>query len=391
MSTNVTLRQIPACQIDLIDKALRSQPGPRLAICRNVVEKNIAHMRTHLEAIVPSSGFRHLRTHIKTHKSSWAMRHMLESGVSKFKVSPNELELALNAGAQSIFVAYPLLQADAIRFANAIATHAKVQLFSQVGSLCHAQILAAAAREVGVKIDYMLDLDIGMHRTGAPAEIAVQLVRDVSQFPELQFAGLHAYDGHLEGGLTPDETLELARPGMDEVLSAVAKLRSAGHNVARVVVGGTPSFLADLKILTDELDEGVDVEVSPGTWIYWDTGYEQLIPGLFDYAAFIYAQIMDRPNANTLTLNLGFKRWGIDSGPIKVFSHPMLKFQSASEEHTVLSINGVSMDDPSLEIGQPVFFVPQHVCSTVNLWGHFVVIGLDGTVESIEQVDARNC
>jgi len=38
-----------------------------------------------------------------------------------------------------------------------------------------------------------------------------------------------------------------------------------------------------------------------------------------------------------------------------------------------------------------VFLVPRHVCSTVNLWETFTVVGPDGRIERMcEPVTARN-
>ena len=125
--------------------------------------------------------------------------------------------------------------------------------------------------------------------------------------------------------------------------------------------------------------------------IYRDSGYDRRMPGLFEYAACVLAHVMDRPTRDLLTLNLGHKRWGIDNGPIEVFSEPGLEFVSASEEHTVLRIDPSRGGDVSNQIGAPVLLVPRHVCSSVNLWETFVVLGPDGSIEDpASPVDGRN-
>ena len=83
------------------------------------------------------------------------------------------------------------------------------------------------------------------------------------------------------------------------------------------------------------LKDKVEIIVSPGTWVYWDSQYDNFLPGEFEFAAFVLAQVMDT-GENQITLNLGHKRWAADQGEIQIFSEPELILKSFSEEHTVL-------------------------------------------------------
>ena len=49
----------------------------------------------------------------------------------------------------------------------------------------------------------------------------------------------------------------------------------------------------------------------------------------------------------------------------------MTSFVSASEEHTVLRC----VDPREVSFGDPILLAPRHVCSTVNLWESFTLIG----------------
>ncbi|MBC6948323.1 hypothetical protein DWB58_10360, partial [candidate division KSB1 bacterium] len=127
--------------------------------------------------------------------------------------------------------------------------------------------------------------------------------------------------------------------------------------------------------------------VSPGTWIFWDSNYERLAPGEFEIAAVILAQVMDIGQPHRFTLNLGHKRWSVDSGPVRFFSRPGLKFVSVSEEHTVLAHEGKE----TFQIGDYVLLAPHHVCPTINLYEEFSVIGEHGEIEiAASPVDGRN-
>jgi D-serine deaminase-like pyridoxal phosphate-dependent protein len=52
-----------------------------------------------------------------------------------------------------------------------------------------------------------------------------------------------------------------------------------------------------------------------------------------------------------------------------------------SEEHTMVTFPA----GENLEIGDYVLISPRHVCSTVNLWESFTVLGPDGEIE------VKNC
>jgi D-serine deaminase-like pyridoxal phosphate-dependent protein len=97
---------------------------------------------------------------------------------------------------------------------------------------------------------------------------------------------------------------------------------------------------------------------------------------------------MDRPGQDRVVLDLGHKRWAIDSGPLESFSVEGLEVLATSEEHTVLSARGEAR---GLKVGDSLLLVPRHVCPTVNLWEDFSVIGPGGEVEiASSPVDGRN-
>jgi D-serine deaminase-like pyridoxal phosphate-dependent protein len=157
--------------------------------------------------------------------------------------------------------------------------------------------------------------------------------------------------------------------------------------VERIVAAGTPGFLTDLEVLLS-LGLDAEVQVSPGTWIYWDSICEEKLPGLFTFAALLLAKVMDVPGDDLLTLDLGYKRWAFDHGPVSVFSAPGLEFVSASEEHTVLRARDGGRRPG---YGEPLLFAPRHVCPTVNLWESFTLVGPHGEVEAESlPVSARN-
>jgi D-serine deaminase-like pyridoxal phosphate-dependent protein len=364
-------------------------PSPALVVYEELVEKNLAIIRRELEAVSPLAASACLRPHVKTHKSAWAIRLQLSAGIEKFKCSHNELDLLLDEGVRDIFVAYPPLEHLAGRIASAVAQNIQSKILAQVSSIEHARYLAAAAERENVDINYLIDLDVGDHRTGLPASSARSLLAAIQAdetLSRLHLEGLHAYDGHNHSD-DPRKRTECALKAMDEVALVVSELQKDGAEIDRLVVGGTPGFLHCLKALHEQEGPSVELEVSPGTFIYWDTRYDELMPGRFRLAALVLARVMDRPTPQKITLDLGHKRWAIDQGHVHLFSTPGLEVVKVSEEHTVLEHDGSC----PLRIGDPVLIAPRHICATVNLWEEFHLVDGTGKLHSDRlAVTARN-
>jgi len=364
-------------------------PTPRLAVYRTRLEQNISLMRRYLESVVPGSGFRHLAPHVKTHKSAWVTRILMESGIRKFKCTLHELDMLCDAGAADILVAYPLLPHDADRVAGRVACRPSGSISAQVGCIEHADCLATAARKHGVEISCLLDLNVGQDRTGAAPEKVTDLARHIARSPHtgpLRIRGIHAYAGHNDSP-DPEERAACSGRTMARVVECLKGLRQAGVSVERIVVAGTPGFMEELRELIGEHRVSAEVDVSPGTWVYWDTKYDGILPGMFEFASLILGQVIDLPAPGLATLNLGSKRWSADKGPVRLFSIPGLEVVSASEEHTVLR----NTQGTKLRVGDQVLLAPHHVCTTVNLWETFTVVGEDGRVEMRSvPVDGRN-
>jgi len=356
---------------------------PRLVVFQTALNYNLRRMRELLAGVRSDLDLSILCPHVKTHKSSWLTRRMMQEGVHFFKSSPNELEMLLAAGAQEILLAYPLVPQWARQVARMISQHPQVKLFVQLSRPELAPMMAEIASEYEITWHYFIDLDVGMRRTGiAPAE-ALPLWRRMADESRLVFAGLHAYDGHNHLPTLEERRAEAAR-SLAPLCQTVREFAAQRITVPRVVVGGTPGFLADAEFLfRQNLDSRI--YLSPGTWIYFDSTYGRIMPGTFQPAALILCQVMDQTGAERYTLNLGHKRWAVDQGALEDFSVADMKAVKWSEEHTVVTTS------QRMEIGDYLMLVPKHVCSTVNLWEYSIVIGVDGRIE-IERcpVDARN-
>jgi D-serine deaminase-like pyridoxal phosphate-dependent protein len=355
---------------------------PRLLVFSDRVLRNIDSMKRLLGAFDPPLNFDNLCPHVKTHKSAWVTEQLLSAGISFFKSTLNEVNLLIKAGAPQIFIAYPLLEADAAEVAAAMVRNPKIQFYVQASHLRHVEILRSLPQ---IRWNIFIDVNIGMNRTGLSPESAWPFFETIVHQPNLSFAGIHAYDGYVHQ-MNVAERRSQAAEAMKQVIDLVKRFDANGSAPPMTMVAGTPAFLMDAEILSRALMP-TRLFFSPGTWIYYDSLSNELWPGAFEIAAVLLAQVIDRPTAGTATLNIGHKRWAVDQGAIDVFSVAGMKALHWSEEHTVVSIPGGSQ----LEIGDYILMAPKHVCSTVNLWEQTVLIDETGEIETLNfPVDARN-
>jgi D-serine deaminase-like pyridoxal phosphate-dependent protein len=356
---------------------------PRLVVFEERVDFNITRMENLVKEVGPSKDISNICSHVKTHKSVWVTKKLLKAGITFFKASINEVEMLIEAGAKEIFVAYPLLPADVKWLVNIVKAFSDVRFYVQVGHKAHVDYLLSV--EINRPWNYFIDVNVGMDRTGIYAEEAFNFYRSIPESNRLNFIGLHAYDGHNHDD-SLDHRDEIAADSMGRLVKATDQFLKNNIALKKNVVGGTPSFLHDLKFLSNQKYD-IETYFSPGTWTYFDTKYFGLMPDTFQPAAFVLSQVMDKPSENRATLNAGHKRWGADQGPVELFSVAGMKAVNWSEEHTVVTVP----PNQHLKIGDYVLIAPRHVCTTVNLWDYFTIIDQNGLGKKSQcPVDARN-
>ncbi len=160
-------------------------------------------------------------------------------------------------------------------------------------------------------------------------------------------------------------------------------LQAAGHDVPRIVAGGSGSFPCFAEI------DDPDLELSPGTVIFFDAGYRQMFPDLgFQPAALLLTRVISRPTANRITLDLGYKACAADppAGRRLVFPQlPHAREVLHNEEHLVLETDEAS----ELRPGDTLLAIPWHICPTTALHKQVHVVR-GGVVRETWDVAARD-
>lgn len=356
-----------------------SLPSPSLLVFRDLVAANLDAM------IGLAGGADRLRPHVKTHKSADVTRMALARGIVKHKCATiAEAEMLARAGAVDVVLAYPMVGPNVGRLVALSAAFPTTEFRAVVDAPEHAQALSDAAAKLDRPIPTLLDLDVGMGRTGVePGDAAARLYERIARLPGLVPDGLHAYDGHL-GATDLQERTAAAKAVEGRVAAFRDRLEASGLPVPRLVMGGTPTFPIHGAFCAP------GVECSPGTVVYHDYNYRARYPDLpFTPAALLLTRVVSRPRAGRLCLDLGHKAVSADTPPPAPRAWfpdlPDAAVAGHSEEHLFLDV----ADANRFPIGTPLLAIPAHVCPTVALHRRALVVA-DGRVVDEWETTARD-
>jgi D-serine deaminase-like pyridoxal phosphate-dependent protein len=351
--------------------------SPSLLIYPQIVRQNLQDM------IALARGPGRLRPHVKTHKMAEIVRMAESLGIRKHKCATiAEAEMVAAAGGTDVLLAYPLVGPNVKRFVHLVRGYRATTFRATVDHPDAARALSANAHGLDRSVPVLVDLNIGMDRTGiAPGEPAAELYALLDRLPGLHPDGLHAYDGHIH-----DEAIAARRvavqSGLDATLALYERLLKRGLPVPRLVLGGTPTFpvYAELEL--------PGVECSPGTIVLQDAGYAARYPDLaFTPAALLLTRVVSHPSPGRLCLDLGHKAVAADpAGPRARFpdlddARPVVH----SEEHLVVE----TAQADNFKIGADLLAIPTHICPSVALHRRAYVIE-DGVVAGHWEITARD-
>jgi D-serine deaminase-like pyridoxal phosphate-dependent protein len=351
--------------------------SPSLVVYPELVRQNLQDM------IALAKGSERLRPHVKTHKMAEIIRMAESLGIHQHKCATiAEAEMVAAAGGTDVLLAYPLVGPNPARFAQLVRGYKSTSFRALVDDADSARALSAAVLGLERPVPVLVDLDVGMGRTGIdPGEPAAELYALIDRLPGLVPDGLHAYDGHIHDS-EPGARRQSVQPGLESTLALRDRLLKRGMPVPRLVLGGTGTMpiYADLDL--------PGVECSPGTCVFQDASYLARYSDLpFAPAALLLTRVVSHPRPDRLCLDLGYKAVAADpAGP----RARLLELENAqpvihSEEHLVVETSQAQR----ISIGTPLLAIPTHICPSVALHRRAYVVE-DGRVARFWDVTARD-
>lgn len=328
-----------------------------------------------------------LRPHVKTHKSVELARIQAEYGISGITVATlREAEVFSDAGFSDIFMAYPLIGAEKIGRATALAK--RIRFILSVDSPEGAQALSDAAVREGLTLETRMEVDTGMRRSGIPYKYATEFALRVARLPGLNLTGIYTYR-NLIGEGSPECSADACghEEGRMMVLLTEELLR-CGLAIREVSVGSTATAIPCASV------PGV-TEVRPGTYVFYDA--MQAAKGACDasmYAAHVDTTVIG-VKGSLVVIDAGNKSVSADCQPGRppyffkgygsVLGHEGLVFSTMTEEHGMLENTSARNE---IRVGDRLSIIPNHICTTVNLYDHAYLLR-DGAVTQRMEIRAR--
>lgn len=323
-----------------------------------------------------------VRPHAKSHKCpEIALRQMALGAVGVCCQKVSEAEAMVDGGVNDVLIANEVVGAAKLKRLTALAKRAKIAVCADHTD--NVTALDAAAREAGVTLNVLVEVNVGANRCGIePGEPAFKLAQKIHQCKNLKFAGLQAYQGGAQHMRKTDDRRAAIEAACEKVNRTTALLEQAGIPCERVTGAGTGTYLF-------EAASSVYHELQTGSYIFMDADYakndwtESGIPR-FEHSLFVWTTVMSCSAPGHAICDAGLKASSVDSGMPRVFDTPGVEYIKASDEHGVLKLH----PGTSLKLGHKLKIVPGHCDPTVNLYDHFVCVR-KGVVEALWPISAR--
>jgi D-threonine aldolase len=324
-----------------------------------------------------------VRPHAKSHKCPQiALAQIARGAVGVCCQKVSEAEALVLGGVKDVLIANEVVGPIKLSRLAALARQAHVAVcVDDAGNV--AALDAAVSQEFGVRLDVLVEVNVGANRCGIePGAAAVKLAQQISSCPNLRFAGLQAYQGSAQHLRKVEERRAAIERAVAAVGDTVAALNRAGIKCDKVTGAGTGTYLF-------EAASGIYNEIQPGSYIFMDVDYgrnewtESGIPR-FEHSLFVWTTVMSRPNAERAVVDAGLKASSVDSGMPRVADDETVEYVKASDEHGVLRLNGAR----GYAVGDKLKLIPGHCDPTVNLYDNYVCVR-GGKVEALWPIAAR--
>jgi D-serine deaminase-like pyridoxal phosphate-dependent protein len=326
-----------------------------------------------------------IRPHAKTHKSVAIAKAQAAAGALGVCCAKlGEAEAMAAGGIGSILITSPVVTAQGLD--RLMALNAKIpDLMVVADHPDNARALAAAASEAKRTLKVLVDLDVGLHRTGIrPGDEATDLAEllDAAEFLELR--GLQAYAGHLMHIHDFAERREKSLAAMKVLGEQRDALKAKGLCCDIVSGGGTGTYNIDPEAT-------VLTELQGGSYIFMDKQYNDVALGNgasfpFETSLFVQMSVVSNNTKNLATTDAGFKSFSTDAEPPKLLSgapEGAGYFFFGDEQGGILLPDGAH-----LPLGSVLTAMTPHCDPTVNLYDFYHVVRGDRLVD-IWPIEAR--
>jgi len=374
--------------------ALIGMPGglerittPALVLRLELFERNLARMGGFLNSSGHKPGAMSIRPHSKTHKCSEIAKRQIAAGaLGVCCTTLREADAMVAAGIAGVLITSPVVGAAKVERLARLNTAAD-GLMVVADNPDNVRELAHAARAAGGELTVLVDVDVGMQRTGvAKVAAAIELAKQIDASDGIRFGGIQGYSGMVQHIEEYGDRAATYGVHLDRFAATAAALTQAGLPPAIITGGGTGTIAIDAA-------RGVINEHQAGSYIFMDVEYnlveivegENSVP--FETALTIRNTVVSANAEGFVTIDGGFKCFATD-GPFPELVGGSLRGAAYSyfgDEHGRVEFADAG---ETLPVGAQVELVTPHCDPTVNLHDFIHVVRGD-VIEDIWRIDAR--
>jgi D-serine deaminase-like pyridoxal phosphate-dependent protein len=352
---------------------------PCLLLDIDILERNLRFARE----FALSAG-KTLRPHAKTHKCSAIARLQLEAGAAGICVAKiSEAEALIRAGIQDVLVTGPVVSRPKVeRLLDCLEENPSLMVVLDHAD--NARELHAALSRRGLTLDVLVDVDVGLERTGVTPEDALGLASCIGMLPTLRLRGIQAYAGHAQHIAGHGERRRISLECMERAAAVFRAFQWAGFPCDILTGTGTGAFDIDCAI-----PELTDMQL--GSYVFMDAeylgiGWAENGDAPFGTALRLLTTVVSVNHRGFVTVDAGLKALYRDGGvPQVVYPQGALSYDWFGDEYGKVFL---PEDSVRLRPGDPVELVVSHCDPTVNLFDRYYVTRGNRVVD-VWEIDLR--
>lgn len=311
---------------------------PFLVLDLEVFERNVAQ----LAHTIITQGGKRWRPHVKAIRVPELAARLVAAGAQGATCATlAEAETMVAAGIRDVLIASPVVAPGQLRRLAALNRASRV--IASADAPEHLALLAAAARAADVRIPVVVEVDVGLKRSGVPpGEAVVALAGAVRTAPALEFCGLMAWEGQTTRIADPEAKRLAVKLAVGQLTDSAHRCRDAGIPVEIVSCGGTGTYT-----ITSALP-GV-TEVQAGGGAFGDLRYRTEFHMPLEQALLLRATVLGRPTARRVVCNAGWRYLGVYPTLSQPLHLPGVVHTAPSAEHLTFDfdhdVDGVAVGD----------------------------------------------
>lgn len=357
---------------------------PCLILDLDLLESNIRTMQD-----AANRAGKNLRPHAKTHKCSALARKQLEAGaIGICAAKLSEAEVLVEKGIENVLITGPVaVDARLDRLVELLTVSSSLTV--AVDHPLVVDTLNAKLAAGNMSMDVLLDIDVGLNRTGVAPSRAMAFARHIQGCSQLRLKGIQAYAGQVQHIESYAERTRESLGYLEDAVAIFRQLSAASPDCKVFSASGTGTFDIDTKI-------GELTELQVGSYVCMDAEYLGIgsagnASRFVDFAPALrlLTKVVSANHETFVTVDAGLKSM-YQHGGIPEVMRPEgggLEYDWFGDEY-----GRISSQDPALllGLGDMLELVVSHCDPTINLFDRYVLTrGED--VEGTWPIDLRGC